>query len=78
MRKIKEMAKKFESSKSLDGAMSYLKGNIGKINNMKKTVSEYGGKEKYASKGAMKMHEKKEGKKVEAKEKMMMFGRKKK
>jgi hypothetical protein len=45
---------------------------------MKKVISEYGGKEKYASKGAMKMHEKKEGKKVEAKEKMMMFGRKKK
>jgi len=78
MRKITEMAKKFESSKSLDGAMSYLKGNIGKIDNMKKVISEYGGKEKYTSKAAMKMHEKKEGKKVEAKEKMMMFGRKKK
>lgn len=44
---------------------------------MKKVISEYGGKEKYTSKAAMKMHEKKEGKKVEAKEKMM-FGRKKK
>ena len=78
MKKITQMAKKFESKKSLDGAMSYLKGNIGKIENMKKVISEYGGKEKYASKSAMKMHEKKEGKKVEAKEKMMMFGRKKK
>lgn len=39
---------------------------------MKKTatkkVSEYGGMEKYASKPAMKKHEKAEGKKVEKKE----------
>jgi hypothetical protein len=44
---------------------------------MKKKISEYGGKEKYASKGAMKMHEKKEGKKVEAKEKKMFVKKKK-
>lgn len=36
---------------------------------MKKKISEYGGKEKYASKAAMKSHEKKEGKSVEKKEK---------
>lgn len=36
----------------------------------KKVISEYGGKEKYASKAAMAKHEKKESKKVEAKEKM--------
>ena len=41
-----------------------------------KMVSEYGGKEMYASKTAMKKHEKAEGPKVEAKEKAM-FGRKK-
>ena len=34
----------------------------------KKTISEYGGMEKYASKGAMKKHEKAEGKKMETKE----------
>lgn len=34
-------------------------------------IKEYGGMEKYKSKKAMKTHEKKEGKKVEAKEKMM-------
>ena len=37
----------------------------------KKMISEYGGMEKYASKKAEVKHEKKEGKKVEAKEKMM-------
>lgn len=36
-----------------------------------KKISEYGGKEKYASKTAMKKHEKAEGKKVEKKEKAM-------
>ena len=42
-----------------------------------KKISEYGGMEKYASKPAMKKHEKAEGKKVEKKEKMM-FAKKKK
>ena len=45
---------------------------------MKKTVSEYGGMEKYSSKKAKMKHEKKEGKKVEAKEKMMYAKMKKK
>lgn len=40
---------------------------------MKKSISEYGGKEKYPSKAAEKKHEKKEGKKMEMKEKVM-FG----
>lgn len=40
-------------------------------------ISEYGGKEKYASKAAMAKHEKKESKKVEAKEKMMPKKKKK-
>ena len=35
----------------------------------KKMISEYGGKEKYASKKAMMAHEKKESKSMEAKEK---------
>lgn len=35
----------------------------------KKMISEYGGKEKYASKKAMMAHEKKEPKKMEAAEK---------
>lgn len=43
-----------------------------------KKVSEYGGMEKYASKKAEMKHEKKEGKKVEAKEKMMYTKMKKK
>ena len=34
----------------------------------KKTISEYGGMEKYPNKAAMKKHEKAEGKKVEKKE----------
>lgn len=34
-----------------------------------KKMMEYGGKEKYASKAAMKKHEAKESKKMEAKEK---------
>jgi len=34
----------------------------------KSKISEYGGMEKYASKSAMKKHEKSEGKKVEKKE----------
>lgn len=38
---------------------------------MAKMIKEYGGKEMYASKGAKMIHEKKEGKKVEKKEKMM-------
>ena len=37
----------------------------------KKMVSEYGGMEKYASKKAKAMHEKKEPKSMEKKEKMM-------
>jgi hypothetical protein len=32
MKKIIREATKFESSKSLDGAMKFLKGNVGKIN----------------------------------------------
>jgi hypothetical protein len=43
-----------------------------------KKVSEYGGMEKYTSKKAEMMHEKKEGKKVEMKEKMMFAKKKKK
>ena len=43
-----------------------------------KKISEYGGMEKYASKKAEMKHEKKEGKKVEAKEKMMYSNLKKK
>jgi hypothetical protein len=35
----------------------------------KKMMSEYGGKEKYPSKAAMKKHEAKESKKMETKEK---------
>lgn len=35
-----------------------------------KPIKEYGGKESYASKGAMKMHEKAEGPKKEKMEKM--------
>ena len=33
MKKIIREAGKFESSKSLDGPMKFLKGNVGKINN---------------------------------------------
>lgn len=44
--------------------------------NKAKKISEYGGMETYASKTAMKKHEKAEGPKVEAKEKFA-FGRKK-
>lgn len=44
--------------------------------NKAKKISEYGGKEMYASKTAMMKHEKAEGPKVEAKEKML-FGKKK-
>ena len=43
-----------------------------------KKVSEYGGMEKYASKKAEMKHENKEGKKMEAKEKMMYSNMKKK
>ena len=42
-----------------------------------KKISEYGGMEKYTSKKAEMKHEKKEGKKVEKKEKVM-FAKKKK
>jgi hypothetical protein len=56
--------------------------NAGNVKTMKKaikkTVSEYGGMEKYTSKKAEMKHEKKEGKKVEAKEKMMYAKMKKK
>jgi hypothetical protein len=46
---------------------------------MKKSIKEYGGKEKYASKAAMAKHEKKEGAKMESKEKFMkMINAKKK
>lgn len=40
---------------------------------MAKMISEYGGKEKYASKKQMAKHEKMEGKKVEKMEKKGMF-----
>jgi hypothetical protein len=40
MRKIKEMAKKFESKKSLDGAMKYLKGNTGNLSNKKLKIKK--------------------------------------
>ena len=43
-----------------------------------KKISEYGGMEKYTSKKAEMKHEKKEGKTVEAKEKMMFSNLKKK
>ena len=36
MKDVIKKAAKFESSKSLDGYMSFLKGNVGKIDNMKK------------------------------------------
>lgn len=46
---------------------------------MAKSIKEYGGKEVYASKGAKAKHEKKEGGKMEAKEKFMkMINAKKK
>lgn len=46
---------------------------------MKKSIKEYGGKEVYASKGAKAKHEKKEGGKMESKEKFMkMINAKKK
>lgn len=38
---------------------------------MAKSMKEYGGKEKYVSKAAMAKHEKKEGAKMEMKEKSM-------
>ncbi len=41
-------------------------------------IKEYGGMEKYKSKKAMKAHEKKEGKKMEAKEKVMAKKKKRK
>jgi len=41
----------------------------------KKIIKEYGGKEKYKSKAAMKKHEKKESKKMEAREKYKMGGK---
>lgn len=44
----------------------------------KKSISEYGGMEKYASKKAMMAHEKKEGPKVEKAEKKAFAMKKKK
>jgi hypothetical protein len=58
----KEMA----SGKSQKQAVAIAMSNAGK-----KQISEYGGKEKYASKAAMAKHEKKESKAVEKKEKKM-------
>jgi hypothetical protein len=53
--------------------------NAGNVKTMKKKmISEYGGMEKYTSKKAEVKHEKKEGKKVESKEKMMFSKMKKK
>lgn len=43
----------------------------------KKMMSEYGGMEKYASKGAKMKHEKSESKSMEKKEKMMYKAKKK-
>jgi hypothetical protein len=37
MKNVVKKAAKFESAKSLDGYMSFLKGNVGKIHNMEKT-----------------------------------------
>ena len=37
MKDVIKRAAKFESAKSLDGYMSFLKGNVGKIYNMEKT-----------------------------------------
>jgi hypothetical protein len=37
MKDVIKKAAKFESAKSLDGYMSFLKGNVGKIHNMEKT-----------------------------------------
>jgi hypothetical protein len=37
MKDVIRKAAKFESAKSLDGYMSFLKGNVGKIDNMEKT-----------------------------------------
>ena len=37
MKDVIKRAAKFESAKSLDGYMSFLKGNVGKIHNMEKT-----------------------------------------
>jgi hypothetical protein len=36
MKEVKAKAKKFESKKSLDGAMKFLKGNVGKVIKKKK------------------------------------------
>jgi len=36
MKDVIKKAAKYESAKSLDGYMSFLKGNVGKINNMAK------------------------------------------
>jgi len=36
MKDVIKKAAKYESAKSLDGAMGFLKGNVGKIDNMKK------------------------------------------
>ena len=36
MKSVIKKAAKYESAKSLDGAMGFLKGNVGKINNMAK------------------------------------------
>lgn len=43
-----------------------------------KKISEYGGKEKYASKAAERRHERSEGKATEAREKRMWGSKKKK
>jgi hypothetical protein len=55
------MKKPASTGKTKMGMASYKKGGM---------ISEYGGKEKYASKAAMKKHEGSEGKKMEMKEKM--------
>lgn len=59
----KEMA----SGKSQKQAVAIAMAKAGKS----KKISEYGGKEKYASKAAMAKHEKKESKAMEQKEKKM-------
>jgi hypothetical protein len=60
----KEMA----AGKSQKQAVAIAMAKAGKA---KKQISEYGGKEKYASKAAMAKHEKKESKAMEQKEKKM-------
>lgn len=71
MDKPSKTAKKgdFNEEPDMGSAKKMAKGGA-----VKKTIKEYGGKEKYASKAAMMKHEKKEGPAKEKKEKMMAKG----